>query len=219
MHTLRFPLLVVFLLAPACVFSQTPSAAVSSDSINPPASSSTPAYRELSFYAGQTFGYPILMSDLKDQRLFVLGARFTGYLYRFRHLNLNGNVDLKPLALYSNDVYGPRQYTYGGAVEIGLQFVPHTHWRFQPFVDVDGGTAMFGKNTPTVDTRRVNYCLEFGPGFYIPISKHQSIKSGVSYFHFSNGYTVAHNPGFDSFLVYLAFSFHNLHPSHHSKPS
>lgn len=85
------------------------------------------------------------MSDLKDQRLAVFGGRFTGLLYRFPHLNLNGNIDLKPLALYSNDVLGPRQYTYGGALEIGLQIVPHTHWQYQPYFEVNGGTAMFAK--------------------------------------------------------------------------
>ena len=81
------------------------------------------------------------------------------------HLNLNGNIDLKPLARYSNNVNGPREYTYGGAVEIGLQLVLHTHWRYQPYFEVNGGTMMFTRNIPTADTRRVTLCIDFTPGF------------------------------------------------------
>jgi hypothetical protein len=220
---MRSPLvtaLLVFLslFVPARICSQSLEATTSSpadfSAVDSTATVETQRYRELSFYTAQSFGYPIIMSDLKDQRLTVFGARFTGLLYRFRHLNLNGNIDLKPLALYSNDVNGPRQYTYGGAVEIGLQLVPHTHWRYQPYFEVNGGTAMFTRNVPTSDARRVNLCVDFTPGFYIPVGPNRAIKTGLGFYHFSNDYTVRHNPGLDTFLLYVGYSFRNLPALH-----
>jgi Lipid A 3-O-deacylase (PagL) len=213
MRTPLLTALMVLLTLPACALSQSFEDA-SSNSINPSATSDTPRYREISFYAAQSFGYPKIMSDLKDQRLTMFGGRFTGLLYRFPHLNLNGNIDLKPLALYSHDVNGPRQYAYGGAVEIGLQIVPHTHWRCQPYFEVNGGTIMFTRNIPTADARRVNLCIDFTPGFYIAVGENRAIKTGLGFYHFSNDYTVRHNPGFDSFMLYVAYSFRNLPALH-----
>jgi hypothetical protein len=127
--------------------------------VNTPISTPLPRYHELSFYTGQSFGYPLIMSSLKDQRLFVIGLRYTQFWHAFRHMNMNWNADIKPLALYSNDLYGPREYTYGGGVTLGAQFVPHTHWRCQPVFDMDGGMIAFTKDTPVPDSRRVNLTL------------------------------------------------------------
>jgi hypothetical protein len=169
-----------------------------------------PHYRELSFYTGQSFGYPQVLSDLPGQRLFLVGVRLTGRLHNFRNLALNGNADLKPLALYSNDLYGPRKYTYGGGGAVGLQFVPHMHWRSHPFFEVDGGVLAFTKQIPVPDSRRLNITFDFGPGFYVPLANHQAIKIGMQFFHFSNGDTVKRNPSFDTFLIYVAFTFRNF---------
>jgi Lipid A 3-O-deacylase (PagL) len=211
MLTFRSTLLLSLAL-PSCSFSQ--GLVHSASSIDPAATAQIQRYRELSVYTGQSFGYPKIMSDLKDQRLSFVGGRFTGLLYRFPHLNLNGNIDLKPLAVYSNDVNGARQYTYGGGVEIGLQIVPHTHWRYQPYFEANGGTIMFTRNIPTSDARRVNLCIDFTPGIYIPTGRNRAMKLGLGFYHFSNDYTVKHNPGFDAFMLYVAYSFRNLPTLH-----
>jgi hypothetical protein len=125
-------------------------------------------YHEFSIYAGQSFGYPRVLSDLSGQRLLIIGARLTSHFIEFRRTTVNYNFDLKPLALYSNDVNGPREYRYGSGAALGLQFLPHTHWRYRPFFDVNGGFLAFTKETPIPDTRRVNMTLDFGPGLYIP---------------------------------------------------
>lgn len=167
---------------------------------------------ELSIYTGLSFGYPLILSDLPGQRLTIVGARFTSHFIEFHHTTLNYNFDLKPLAIYSNDIYGPRRYTYGGGGALGLQILPHNHWRYRPFFDVNGGLLAFTKQTPVPDSRRVNMTLDFGPGFYIPIDSRHSLKTGVQFFHFSNGWTAHLNPGFDSFFVYVSYTIPNVHP-------
>ena len=168
-------------------------------------------FHELSIYGGQSFGYPLVLSDLPGQRLTIVGARLTSHFIEFRHTTLNYNFDVKPLALYSNDIYGGRRYTYGGGGGIGLQIVPHTHWRARPFFDVNGGFLAFTRNTPVPESRRVNMTLDFGPGFYVPLAGNRSLKTGVQFFHFSNAYTVKLNPGFDTFMVYAAYTFRGVH--------
>jgi hypothetical protein len=215
--------LLLFSLFPALAFSQSPSADLSSDStdtvnsVNP-----IPAvdifsrnYHELSFYAGQSVGYPLIMSSLKDQRLFLLGTRFTAQWHNFKGFALNWNADLKPLALYSNDLNGPREYRYGGGGSIGIQFVAHNHWRWKPAFDVDGGILAFTKQTPVPDSRRVNISFDFGPAFYIPVNDTQAVKIGVWFFHFSNGFTAQRNPNMDTFMPYIAFTFRSDRPIFH----
>jgi hypothetical protein len=225
--------LLLFLLHQSRAFSQSPPTAFSTtnpDTTNEneaandnasynntglPSSLTRPVLRdihEFSIYSGQTFGYPLILSDLPGQRLFIAGARLTSHFIEFRHTTLNYNFDVKPLALYSNDVGGPRHYRYGGGGALGLQVMPHFHTRFRPFLDVNGGILAFTKETPIPDTRRINMTLDFGPGLYLPVGHNRALRTGVQFFHFSNAWTARLNPGFDSFFVYAAYTFENVHP-------
>lgn len=211
-------LLLLFFFLPLGLFAQSlggelSSSATDPDSLYPvdtPTKTPSSRYHELSIYSGQSFGYPMIMSNLKDQRLFVIGVRYTQFWHAFRHMNLNWNADIKPLALYSNDIYGPREYTYGGGITFGAQWVPHTHWRCQPVFDTDGGMIAFTKDTPVPDSRRVNLTFDFGPGLYIPMNEGRAIKVGAWFYHFSDAFTAPRNPNMDTFLVYAGFTFRNF---------
>jgi hypothetical protein len=227
MPCLRRALFFLAFLLPNSVFSQSLNPSVN------PTETATPSifshsYHELTLYVGQSFGYPRVMSDLKDQRLFLLGVRLTGHFFDLPHFVVHCSADLKPLALYSSDyayplgfnyVSGPRKYTYGGGGGIGVQFIARNHWRSHPFFEVDGGTLAFTKDIPVPDSRRVNISLDFGPGIYIPLDENHAIKTGAEFFHFSNADTARHNPSFDTFLIYVALTFRNLHPSYLFHPS
>jgi hypothetical protein len=92
-----------------------------------------------------------LMSDLGGQQLFFSGVRTTSRLFATPQLFIGGNLDLKPLAIYSLNRPNGTEYTYGGGGSIGLQcratqpwfdgvmfyvsytdrnFVPHVHKHF-----------------------------------------------------------------------------------------
>jgi Lipid A 3-O-deacylase (PagL) len=143
----------------------------------------------------------------------VIGSRLTTrshYLHP-KQFELSWNLDLKPLVVYSNDLYERRLYTYGGGAGTGLQFLPYNHWRSKLVLEINGGFLAFTKETPVPLSRRVNMTFDFGPGFYIPAGQNRSLKVGASFYHFSNAFTVKRNPSFDTFLVYTAYTFRDFH--------
>jgi len=177
-------------------------------------------YRELSFFVAQSFSNPQVMSDLGGQHLFLTDIRLTSRLFTTRHLFIGGNVDLKPLALHSVDRPNGRRYTHGGGGGVGLQFAPRVAWRWRPFFDVDGGFLAFPHDVPTPNTRRVNMTLDFGPGILIPLKGDNAMRTGLWFFHFSDGNTAPRNPAFDGFMLYLSYTLRSF-PSqlHHRPPS
>jgi Lipid A 3-O-deacylase (PagL) len=203
---------------------------------NPAASTTTdvsPAtsphrYRELSFYSAQTFDNPQILSYLSGEHLFLTGVRLTSRLFTTPHLFIGGNLDLKPLAIFSRYVAncGPSTYggcetvgnTYGGGGSVGFQFAPRNSWRWQPFFDVDGGLIAFTRDIPLDNTRRVNLTLEYGPGALIPVRGNNAIRAGVWVFHFSNASTAYRhwNPGFDGLMLYVSYTYRNF--SFHRHP-
>src|SRR5215469_6855453 len=80
-----------------------------------------------------------------------------------------------PAAISLNTPNG-RRYTYGGGGGVGLQFTPRATWLWQPIFDV-----------PTPNTRRVNMTLDFGRGILIPVKGNHAMRTGVWFFHFSDG--------------------------------
>jgi Lipid A 3-O-deacylase (PagL) len=172
-------------------------------------------YREISFYSGQSFANPQLMSDLSGQHLFFSGVRTTSRLFTTPQLFIGGNLDLKPLAIYSLNRPVGTEYTYGGGGSIGLQFAPRTHWRWQPFFDVDGGLLCFPHDVPLPNTRRVSMALDFGPGTLIPLRENNALRTGIWFFHFSDGNTAPRNPGFDGVMFYVSYTYRNFAPHVH----
>lgn len=184
--------------------------------------SATPAqhrYREISIYTSQTIANPQIMSDLGGQHLFLAGGRLTSRLITARHLFIGGNADVKPVALYWRSTSHGREYTYGGGGSVGLQFAPRRVTGWQPYFDVDGGFLAFPHDVPLPNTRRVNMMLDFGPGLRIPLRGNDALRTGVWFFHFSNGNTAVRNPGFDSFMVYAAYTYRNFVPRAHREAS
>jgi hypothetical protein len=174
-------------------------------------------YRELSFIGAQSFSNPQVMSDFGGQRLTLVDFRLTSRLWTTRHLYIGGDVDVKPLALHSRNTPSGREYTYGGGGGIGLQFAPRTVLHWQPYFDVDGGLLAFTHDVPKPDTRRVNMTLDFGPGVLIPFQGNNALRTGVWFFHFSNGNTAPRNPAFDGFMIYVSYTYRNFAPHLHHK--
>jgi hypothetical protein len=215
MHTFRSALFLTLLALVASstthaqsTIADTPASSTTSD-VSPV--SSPHRYRELSFYTAQTFDNPQIISYLSGEHLFLTGVRFTSRLFTTPHLFIGGNLDLKPLAIYSRNIPNcrPSTYggcwsigdTYGGGGSVGLQFALRDSWRWQPFFDVDGGLLAFTHDIPLPYTRRVNMTLDFGPGTLI---------------HLRGNDAVHWNPGFDGLMLYVSytyrhFSLHHLH--------
>ncbi len=214
--------MLLFLVPPSAVCAQS---TIADTQENVTTSDVSPAptgnrYREFSFYAAQTVANPQIISVLSGQHLFLSGVRLTSRLFTTPNLLIAGNMDLKPLALYSRNIPNGRQYTYGGGGSVGLQFAPRLLWRWQPFFDVDGGLLAFTQDTPLPNTRRVNMTFDIGPGALIHLRGNNAIRTGIWWFHFSNGDTAPHNwnPAFDGVMLYVSYTYRNF-SFHHQRPN
>jgi len=209
-------LMLLLLIPPSATYAQSTTADAPANSTTTDVSpvSSRSRYRELSFYTAQTFDNPQIISELSGQHLFLSGVRLTSRLFTAPHLFIAGNLDLKPLAIYSRNSPNGRQYTYGGGGSIGLQFAPRLGWRWQPYFDIDGGLLCFTRDIPLPNTRRVNMTFDFGPGALIHLRGNNAMRTGVWLFHFSNGNTAPRNwnPGFDGFMLYVSYTYRNFAP-------
>ena len=170
MHNFRSALFLILLaLVPSSTtYAQSTVGDTAADATTSDVSpvSSPHRYRELSFYTAQTFYNPQIMSDFGGEHLFFTGVRLTSRLFTTPHLLISGNLDLKPLAIYSRNVPNCKPNgtvncwkigdTYGGGGSVGFQFVLRNSWRWQPFFDADGGLIAFTHDVPFPNTRRVN---------------------------------------------------------------
>ena len=199
-----FALLLLFLLfAPSISAGQdTPDPPLNRSKSEPP-----PFFSDITIWSAQTVGSVNVMSTYPGQEMFATGIGLRRHMFNFQHTIMRWNFEVIPLCMPSFPTANARTYHYGGGGALGLDFEPRRQWRIaQPFIDVNFGLLGFTTQTP-VDTRRTNFSLQFGPALKFPLRGRSSLKTGVTFFHFSNMHTVKHNPGFDGILIYMGYSF------------
>lgn len=174
--------------------------------LQPAATEKAPIFADVTIWSAQTVGSVNVMSTYPGQEMFAIGIGLRRHLYSFPHTYMRWNFEVVPLCMPSFPTMHSRVYHYGGGGALGLDFEPRRRWKMQPFIDVNFGLLGFTTETP-VDTRRTNFSLQFGPGFQIPLRGRSSLKTGITFFHFSNAHTVEKNPGFDGLLIYMGYSF------------
>jgi hypothetical protein len=164
-------------------------------------------FSDITIWSAQTVGSVNVMSTYPGQEMFATGIGLRRHMFNFQHTIMRWNFEIIPLCTPSFPTANGRTYHYGGGGALGLDFEPRRQWRVaQPFLDVNFGLLGFTTQTP-VDTRRTNFSLQFGPGLKFPLRGRSSLKTGVTFFHFSNMHTVKNNPGFDGILIYMGYSF------------
>ncbi|MDR0311633.1 MAG: acyloxyacyl hydrolase [Acidobacteriota bacterium] len=94
----------------------------------------------------------------------------------------------------------------GGAEPVGLQLNFRNQRRLQPFVNATGGFLYFTEQTPVTDSSQYNFTFSFGGGVEI-FHGRRSLALGYRYHHISNANTATYNPGIDSHMLSIGFSF------------
>ena len=120
-------------------------------------------------------------------------------------------ASLIPFALVHGDEatlqLRPDRTVYGGGAEpIGIQLNFRNRRKVQPFVDGTGGFLYVTEQVPATDSSQYNFTFSFGGGVEIFSNRH-SFVLGNRYHHISNGYTATYNPGIDSQMISVGFSF------------
>ena len=166
-----------------------------------------PFFSDATIWTAQTVGSVNVMSTYPGQEMFAAGIGLRRHMFNFQHTIMRWYFEIIPVCMPSFPTANGRTYHYGGGGALGLDFEPRVQWRIaQPFIGVNFGLLGFTTQTP-VDTRRTNFSLQFGPGLKFPLRGRSSLKTGVTFFHFSNVHTVKNNPGFDGILSYMGYSF------------
>jgi hypothetical protein len=101
-----------------------------------------------------------------------------------------------------------RQWTWGQGFSpagIKLNFLPRH--RLQPVFTGLGGYMFSTKQIPTAGAGSANFTFEFGAGVEYFTSARRSIRAEYRYHHISNAYTAETNPGIDSGVLQITYSF------------
>jgi len=101
-----------------------------------------------------------------------------------------------------------RQWTWGQGFSpagIKLNFMPRH--RLQPVFTGLGGYLFTTKPIPVADAGSTNFTFEFGAGFEYFTSGKRSVRAEYRYHHISNNYSAPDNPGIDSGVVQITYSF------------
>jgi hypothetical protein len=101
-----------------------------------------------------------------------------------------------------------RRWTYtGGGSPFGLKLNGFTHRRLQPELTGNGGFLISPRDIPVEDSSSFNFTFEIGAGLQWYRTPTQSIQAEICYHHLSNGDLGTANPGVDSALWKVTYSF------------
>ncbi|MHB1958571.1 MAG: acyloxyacyl hydrolase [Acidobacteriaceae bacterium] len=105
-----------------------------------------------------------------------------------------------------------RRWTYsGGASPVGVKLNGFTHRRIQPEFIGNGGFLFAPRDIPVANSSSFNFTFEFGVGLQWYRTPSQSVQAEVRYHHFSNDNIGNANPGVDSALWKVTYSFGRNH--------
>jgi hypothetical protein len=101
-----------------------------------------------------------------------------------------------------------RRWTYAqGLSPLGVRINLFPHRRLQPTGSLFAGYMLSAKKIPIDSAGSFNFTFEFGVGLEYFLSQSRSMRFEYQVQHFSNAYTADTNPGVDSGLFKLSYTF------------
>jgi hypothetical protein len=125
------------------------------------------------------------------------------------------NTPLNVILVTQNWIYagtatyiGGTRSTYVSAFSpLGYKLSAFPNRRIQPFVTGLGGFAVSPRDIPVFNSSAFNYTFEFGGGVEWFQTHTRSCRFEYRYHHLANGGNTAENPGIDSGVVKVTYSF------------
>jgi opacity protein-like surface antigen len=120
----------------------------------------------------------------------------------------SGSGSIPGFATYTFTSTCGRRWTIGEAISpIGFRwnFLPRR--KLQMFADGHGGYMYSTQPIPLSEAGSFNFTFDLGAGFELYRTKARSIRAEYRYHHISNHNTATYNPGIDSGLFQLTYSF------------
>lgn len=164
---------------------------------------------EFGLWAGGSPDSSRIFGDIGDRKLVLFGLRYGRILAAWDWGSLEYTLDIFPAAVVfepdrvrrgSSTIYGAGLSPLGLKVNFGQSWI-------QPFVAASVGFLYFEDDIPVPDSSRFNFTPEFGLGLQFFLTPKQALTLGYKLHHMSNADTSRNNPGMDSHVIYVGFSF------------
>ncbi len=180
--------------------------------------------QEFGFWGGYAPDSPENIGVSPDRQFFSLNARYSIVVLNSRHTSLRWVSEVVPVAILrqpAQQYYDPKfnatftqaantKYAFG-LTPLGLQFNVLRHRKLQPFAGIDGGFLIFNDAVPVPNARAFNFTFSFGGGVEIFTGERKALTIGFKYHHLSNNETAPANPGVDSPMAYIGYSWYKRH--------
>jgi hypothetical protein len=104
-----------------------------------------------------------------------------------------------------NGISGPEDSRLGiGFIPVNMLFPLSESKRINPFLFASAGGIFLNDKLPQYDGASLNYLLNIGGGFELPLFESTDIQIGYSIQHMSNANTGDQNPGIDSHSFFIS---------------
>jgi len=185
-------------------------------------SSSNEASNDFAIVGSGTFANGSIRGVAFDRRLILLGFKYSRVLVHNGTLRFRYTPEIVPAAWLSQPVWGRyhravrrsvpplthSETTYGaGASPIGFEVDFNPDGRLQPVVGTDEGFLYFSRNVPSLFSAQFNFTIEVRLGLRVSLDRARALSVEYVYHHLSNAHTARENPGVDSQMVSLGYSF------------
>lgn len=189
------------------------------------------ADNELTVFGAVTFANSGFYAQGSRSKLYLLGIRYGKRLYRKGVFSVSYTPELIPMVFFSQPVpqtslttpgLRPQNMThssFGASFSpIGFECSIPNH-RLQPFIGSHAGFIYLGRNEPSALAAQFNFTGDGEAGIQIPLKSAKALVMSYRFHHFSNGFMARDNPGVDSQMLFVGFTFANLFSRvrHHSK--
>jgi hypothetical protein len=170
---------------------------------------------EFSLWGGFSPNSPSLIGAAQYRSLSTLALRYSRSLKSTRLATFKYTFEAIPLAFIRQPVsHGVwedrtrRESRFGaGLSPVGAQMNLRPRSRVQPFTEGNLGFLYFTRPTPYTNTTNFNFTFTMGAGVQTFTSPRRSMTFGYKYHHLSNANMTTMNPGLDSNVFYVGYSF------------
>jgi len=187
----------------------------------------------LTLFGTATFANNSFYAQTFDRHLSLVGLRYGRLLSRNRFLSVRYVPEIIPAAVLSepsvDGIALPRrvphltgtEYVYGvGANPVGFELLFAPAGKIRPFLSTNEGFLYFRRNVPSFFAAQFNFAADVRAGASIRLNGERTISFAYVFHHFSNAFEARDNPGVDSQMIYVGytFSFRRRHASRVKEP-
>ena len=178
-----------------------------------------PVESELVYEDIGSFGHYHLFADSWWSNLHTAGVEYDRHSWgKFIGARMDYTADIMPLVILTQpsktDVWGDplttdREHVPGLAIApAGLRMMWRDGKRVKPYYFIKGGLIGFTQKALSKNATYESFTLQESLGAQFKLTGRWDFRAGFLFFHFSDGFIVASNPGLDSLTYNAGLSYH-----------